>query len=245
MPIILTNPYNGYHPSAYETAILGDSPVGFWPLNETGGTTVIDSTGTQNGSYNETTPGGYLLNQTGPFAGSKSVYINGSGYMLIPGSPHFDFVGASNQPYTFEILINPSDFGAVPGSVITKTHISAPAKWNSMQIVDNSGPDELDGQLYDGSSNPIARGGSWSGWFHAVFVRDTSSSLIRVYVNGSEVDNTPDTPGNDYSNGEDLNFGARQGGNSRFFGGYMAFAAVYNYALSGPQISAHHSASGL
>ena len=50
----------------YDTEILADSPVGYWKLNETSGTTAYDSSGNGN---NGTLHGGITLNQPGPWSG--------------------------------------------------------------------------------------------------------------------------------------------------------------------------------
>jgi hypothetical protein len=64
---------------SYSTTILADSPVGYWRLHETTGTSAVDSSG--NG-YDYTYSGSYTLNQSGPLTGetSRAVYFN-DGYL--------------------------------------------------------------------------------------------------------------------------------------------------------------------
>ena len=43
----------------YDSVILRDSPVSYWPLDETNGTTALDALGANNGTY----AGDFTLNQ--------------------------------------------------------------------------------------------------------------------------------------------------------------------------------------
>lgn len=75
-------------PNTYEQALLSYGPVGFWPLDETTGTTAYDVIGGNNGTYN----GGYALGQPGPpnpfFASGTAVSFDGaSAYVDIPEGP--------------------------------------------------------------------------------------------------------------------------------------------------------------
>jgi hypothetical protein len=65
----------GVAQASYVSTILQDNPIGFWQLNETSGTTAIDSSGHGN---NGTYTGGVALSQPGPFAGTTSAGFNGS-----------------------------------------------------------------------------------------------------------------------------------------------------------------------
>lgn len=68
----------------YAAEVLADSPVAYWKLDETSGTTATDSVGGNNGTYT----GGYTLNQPGiPSTGRPSVLFDGtSGYVNL-GAP--------------------------------------------------------------------------------------------------------------------------------------------------------------
>lgn len=51
---------------SYDTEVLADTPAGYWKLQDTSGTTAVDSSGNgRNGTYNGTVSTHYALNQTG------------------------------------------------------------------------------------------------------------------------------------------------------------------------------------
>jgi uncharacterized protein YjdB len=67
--------------TTYQQAVLSYGPVGFWPLNETGGTIAYDVVGGNNGTYN----GGYSLGNTGPANSTYAAGFDGnSAYVDIP-----------------------------------------------------------------------------------------------------------------------------------------------------------------
>src|SRR4051812_6350903 len=59
--------------SPYSTAIQADHPPAYWRLNETSGTTAVDSAGNYNGSYTNA-----LIGQTGYTIGSDPAALAGS-----------------------------------------------------------------------------------------------------------------------------------------------------------------------
>ena len=73
-------------PTTYQGAVLSYSPTGFWPLNESSGTTAYDVVGGNNGTYE----GGYTLGVGGPgssfFAGNSAANFDGNiAHVDIPG----------------------------------------------------------------------------------------------------------------------------------------------------------------
>jgi len=75
-------------PSTFEQALLSYAPLGYWPLNESSGTTAYDVIGGHNGTYNA----GFSLGQAGPtnafFAGSTAAGFDGAtAYANIPVGP--------------------------------------------------------------------------------------------------------------------------------------------------------------
>ena len=102
--------------TAYQTIIIADAPVAFWPLNETSGTTIHDIAGTNNGTAEN--PSGLGL------GGPGILYSNGvttdlaiyftnssSGYISIPYNTNF--VGSAALHLSVEAWLNMPTF---PGS---------------------------------------------------------------------------------------------------------------------------------
>jgi len=59
--------------SAYQSLIISEGPIAYWPLNELDGSTANDLVGIRNGSINS----GVELGTPGASAGSKSMFFNG------------------------------------------------------------------------------------------------------------------------------------------------------------------------
>jgi hypothetical protein len=82
-------------PDSYESAVVTDNPLAYWPLNETNGSTAYDLVGGYNGTY----VGGVTLANPGvPFLGfssasSTALFDGTSAYVDVPEGP-FNFTNA-------------------------------------------------------------------------------------------------------------------------------------------------------
>ncbi len=234
---ILTN-------SSYQTTILADHPVSYWPLNEMGGTVIHDVAGTNNGT---------AMNTAGlTFGGPGVLYSNGvnsdtaiyfqntnSGYIRIPYSstlntPNFSVetwlkmpifpvngAGADMNPLSFDVAFNP--YG-----------------WTFEIAYPNGANPLLYGWLASGGAwTRVNSGTSLQGsWSYYVLTYDGTS--FKVYTNGvlavssssGYAQATAGTP---------LYLGAyNNSGSTRFYNGGMENVAEYNYALTPTQISEHY-----
>jgi len=88
--------------SHYQQLVLGDGPLGYWPLDETGGTTAADASGNAN---NGTYSGTYTPGQSGALAGSGGGSAVGFSGGTVAGSlPNLNLAaGAYN---TVELWLN-------------------------------------------------------------------------------------------------------------------------------------------
>jgi trimeric autotransporter adhesin len=68
--------------SDYGAAVLADSPVSYWRLNDTSGTTAVDQVGLNPGQIT-----GATLGEPGPLAGSDSMRFDGSGDVNLGTDP--------------------------------------------------------------------------------------------------------------------------------------------------------------
>ena len=76
-------------PTTYQGTVLAYSPVGFWPLNESSGTTAYDIIGGNNGIYaTGSTPGVAAGPPNAFFSGNTAANFDGNtGHVDIPGGP--------------------------------------------------------------------------------------------------------------------------------------------------------------
>ncbi len=91
---------------AYETAILADSPLGYWNMNEaaypapaSSSFPIAVNSGSEGSAANGTNWWGVLANQAGPDyagfgAGNRACFFNGtSGYLAVPTNANLNFAG--------------------------------------------------------------------------------------------------------------------------------------------------------
>jgi Concanavalin A-like lectin/glucanases superfamily len=210
-------------PSTYDTTILADTPVGYWPLNEISSTIAYDTTGNgHNGVYT----GGFTLGQTGIGDGDYSVLLDGStGYIDIPGSVDF-------QPAALSIEFWSKVANTTSGQL-------AMSSYNVINVdgfyVQGTTPGAQTSGVV-GSSTVEAGTITADIWEYIVLTWDGTTLLL--YVDGSTVGSTPAS--STWVGTPDLLLGS--GASNYFVSGNLAKCAFYNYALSSEQISTHYAA---
>ena len=217
-------------PNQYQQAIVTLGAVGYWPLNESSGTTAFDLVGGYNGTYN----GGYVLGQSGPpngfFSASTSVAFDGaSGYVDIPGAA-FNITNAITVTAWVDLLSAPGFDGLFGHS---------DNSWR-MSINPNGQPGGNDGAAQGDATDPVASPGVDDGNWHIVTYsysgvagQNNNGSL---YVDGVLVANNTvitNVPG---SNLDVWIAGAPDYGTARLLPAYIANAAIFNQALTAAQV---------
>ncbi len=231
--------------TAYEDEVLADSPVGYWRLGETSGTSAADlGSAAQAGTYS----GGYTLNQTSLLASdaaNKSVLLNGSsGYIDCTASGAFSFAGGN---MTGECV---AKFNAFPGSgdsawLFGKAYDGGSSKVGySLRLEVSGAVKTLKVESYDGST---AHGATFdvSAWttgtiYHIAFTYDGTN--WKLYVNGSVVASTAGSGPQSSSRPRNIGRESTTFGDGAYFNGTIDEVALYGTALSAGRISAHYAA---
>ncbi|HEX3720343.1 MAG TPA: LamG-like jellyroll fold domain-containing protein [Verrucomicrobiae bacterium] len=222
-------------PTAYQENLLALDPVGYWPLNETTGTTAYDLAGGYNGTYF----GNVVLGQvTGPpNAGASAnnygaAFDGATAYVDIPGAP-FNITNAVTAMAWVQLNAY-TGFDGVFGHGDPSWRIS----------VNPSGePGANDGNL--GSADATSSTSIVDGLWHLVaytYTGDTSEANNgTLYVDGAIVAHDTITATPPGTNLDVWIAGAPDYPTARLLPGYVADAAVFDYALSAGDIQALYS----
>lgn len=217
---------------AYASAVLTDSPLGYWRLGESSGATAVDSSGRGNdGTFN----GAVTLGSTGAIAdGDTSISLTSSAGYVDAGNPAD--LDISDDTLTIEAWINPSAVQTAPIAGKSKSGQNDYTLW----VVNNRAHFNLyngSGEVYPFNGTIQMPVGQWS---HVVGTYDGTTA--RIYVNGV-LDSQKAFSGN-ISGNDALNFeiGRRTNGGNQFRGG-IDEVALYGDALSADRVLAHFEAA--
>jgi len=217
-------------PTSYASVVAADSPVGWWRLGETSGTTAANQAGGGSGTY----AGGYTLGQTSLLATdtvNKAVAFNGSsGRVTVPNAAALQLT----NHFSLEAWIKPT---SLPASGSFRT-VMTKAESYSLQF---NGPRMEFTVIQSGTrrrlqapSGAIVAGST----YHVVGTFDGTTQ--RLYVNGVQVASAA-LSGSATVTTNPLIVGSWDGG-SEFFAGTIDEPAVYNAVLSAAQVAAHYRA---
>jgi predicted alpha-1,2-mannosidase len=221
-------------PGSYESVLLADNPLGYWPLNDTGGSIALDPVGGHNGTY----VGGVTLAQSGvpmPGFGSPSyaaLFDGTSGYVDIPEGP-FDITNAMTAMIWVNVPTAPSGFTGQFGH--------GDASWRLAMWPDGE-PSVADGSNGDARSPNSIIGTNWHMVAYTYSGTPNATNNGRLYVDGAVV--ASNTVGTLTGDGYDVWIGgAPDYGTSRLFPGSLAHAAIFTNALTSAQVLALYKAS--
>ncbi len=217
---------------AYKLSVLADSPVSYWRLSESSGTTAVDDMGVHNGTY-VASP---TLGATGRFPNNTAVTFNGSTQYVETGD--LSLFEGTNCSYEFwakttnaNALTTFSEGNTGNGTPFTRFRLcngGGTARFDYRN--DAGGTGTLDGTLITSD-----------GLYHHLVVTKASTSII-LYIDGL-AQGSPLT----FSGALTLNrsvagcFGRT--GQGEFFDGTIDELAVYNTALSPARVAAHFAAA--
>jgi hypothetical protein len=219
----------------YDSVVLADAPAGYWKLNETSGTTVIDSSGNaRNGTYT----GGFILGKSMANL-DGAVQLNGtSGYATIPYAVWMDFSAA----WSVEAWIIPFSFGS---GIIARGWTTGLSIEYAIALISGSTMANTSGfsvGKFTGSvwnNVYVSSNGAIFSTFHVVGTFD--GTTMTLYINGLNIGSA--TYSGFTSSTQSLYLG-RDWTNSgpRYFDGLISSCALYATSLSSSRILAHYNA---
>jgi trimeric autotransporter adhesin len=221
-------------PMCYRDAVTANSPVSYWRLDETSGTTAADSQGGRNGTYTN----GVTLGQSGALPDSvnnKAASFDGvDDRVVIP------YAAALNpSQFTFEAWANPTS-GAGYRTIAAEVYeiggvyrgiglyVSPSNTWR-LFLDNGAGQTSLDG--------PAVRFGEWT---HLAWSYD--GTTLKLYVNGTLAGSAAGTFSANTS--APLSFGMWTSDNSTWYDPYTGLlddVSLVNSALSASQIRTHYN----
>lgn len=233
--------------TAYVDEVLADSPVGYWRLGETSGTSAADS---GSAAIAGTYTGGYTLNQTSLLTSdtaNKAVLLNGSsGYIDCTNNGAFNFSGGN---MTAECLVKFAAFPADGASAwfLGRAYDSGTDKVGYGIRIEVSGG----GSVKTLKTESYNAGTAWgtsadvSSWttgtiYHVASVYDGTS--WKLYVNGTNVATTAGSGPQNSNRALNIGRESTSFGDGGYLNGTIDEVAVYNTGLSAVRIAAHYAA---
>lgn len=224
---------------AYADAVLADSPLGYWKLDEASGTTCTDSSG--NGR--NLTYGG-----TPSFRNSGPPIVGGTSYAV-----GLDGVNGEGAAASYASWMLPTSF-----SLECWVRSTASAGYPAIFGVANGRADSGQFVLYIRSgtikatftntfaaSSEVTTGSGMTdgNWRHVVVTHDSVSGDLILYINGSSVASNSRT-GTPQSVSQPIIIGGCGSTvDSNWFSGDIAHCAYYGAALSAARVLAHYQAA--
>jgi hypothetical protein len=224
------------------------SPVGWWKFDEGYGDTAYDSGPQGNdGNLQGSCPGGGNCPtwiDDGKYG--NALDYDGNDYIVVSDDPS---LRPDNGSWSVSAWAKPDDANQI-GTIISKRQNASPYEQWSMMICANNGcwasgqqlvgifiedDDALDRRAI--SNSDVADGE----WHHYVMVADKSSDKILLYMDGAEIITSTTWAGSwpTIDNPDDLQIGNNN--NTEYFNGAIDEIRVYNFALTGAQVSAEYN----
>lgn len=218
------------HQPSHRDVVMSLSPVGYWRLGETSGTTAADSSG--NG-YNGTYTNGPTLNQVGGLTADENAsasYDGSDDYVSIG-----NVVNLKNISFSVSAWANLNTIAA-DSAIVSKYSGGIPRPFQLYY----SNAQAAFGFQYDLNKTSW----SWSTgltistgtWYHLVGVYDSSAQTVTLYVNGI-IQNVATSATTISSDGRPLWIGATNDSNPKYFNGKIDDVALFTTALTSAQVT--------
>ncbi len=218
---------------AYARAVLGDGPVAYWRLDEASGPGAVDVTGNGAGTF----AGECGFGAEGAFDGSSGIFLDGGSCAVLLGTP-VDVSGTNS--YSIELWWH----GRAPQSTVNEYLVSLTQDYDGggldgVNLFAHYGAGLFVNRIVGDVERRVSTALPTAGYFHHI-VATYDGTTTRLYVNATPVAAIEDTRGA-YAKSPPaaIGFGPRAS---------LAIAvfdevALYDRALTGPQILAHYRAA--
>lgn len=221
----------------YDTVVLSDSPVGYWKLADTSGTSAADSsTNNNSGTY----AGGYIfLGNAGPANLNSGVILNGtSGIITVNPIAAYNLTSWSAEGW----IILSSAPGSINSDILVErwTGGSNPISYSIGINIDATAAGMAQTGYYTGSAWITTKGPVLQVGILYQIVGTYDGTTLKLYVNGSMVSSI--TSSSHVTSNDGLIIGAGNQGSTYFFPGTVSSISLYNTALSASRIKAHYLA---
>lgn len=212
--------------------IMQDSPAGYWPLDETSGTTAFDRSGNgRNGTYT----GAVTLNARDVLPGAKGPDFAG-GYVSLGDLAAWSSHAGASGVITLEAFVLGDSYAGGNETILSK-RVMGSYEWT------------LYGNLagiMEAATGPmvasIFSGGLVVGRLHHVaYTYNRATPLSILYLDGVELARQTSFSGNSSDTGASARIGGAGVDTAPFDGG-IAHAAIFPTALSAARIKAHYEA---
>jgi glucose/arabinose dehydrogenase len=216
----------------YRSTVMADTPIAYWRLGETSGTTAADEIGGHTGTY----VGGPTLGVTGALTADPNTAMTGNGtsqYVGVADSTAFRFAGTA--PFSAEVW-----FRHTADATYRRVLSAENASGLGWDIYSQSTGWGFRRSGAGGAAEAATGTPAGTGWVDAVATFD--GTTMRLYKNGALVSSKV---GSGVSVPSDATFviGRYGGANVSNFNGTLDEPAIYNYALTPAQVAAHYSAA--
>ena len=208
--------------------------VALWKMEETSGTTIVDSA---NGHDGICATGECPISATGVV--SNALTYSEATTVTVPSSAAFDF--ALSDSFTMEAWIKPATACSGDEPVVGRSSVNGTDfQW---WLGCETGKAELivkDVNLVLGaaqSTTTIADGS----FHHVVGLRDATNNELRLYVDGTLEATTPMTYTAGFGSGTPIYLGWYKASQKYHFSGTLDEVAIYNRALTAQEIADHHT----
>ena len=173
---------------------------------------------------------------------NNTASLNGANYVLdLDGSNEAAYVGDNSAfestDFSIQVWVDPS---SLPSSGNEAWFVNKNRVYR-IGLKNNSGTTKIIAEHRSGGSYEDIEGSTLSdangGWYHVVFTFDDSSNRLRIYVNGSEIDEES-YYGSTVNQNSEFSIGRRHDTNGGYFHGKIDEVAYWDTELSANAISA-------
>lgn len=219
---------------SYQLKVIKDSPVGFWPLDESSGVIAADSSGCgNNGTYVGSPTSNMLPLIPGGVSGTR---ITNTAYITLPTSK--DFYGSSvsnglankyssDNDFTLEVWISPSIQSSSETTIFADTTDGIGLYWEKGDVVFKASGTEQIRWAVTYTKKTI----------HVVGIYSVNS--ISLYIDGTQVATKTLDPNFKFTNTAfDLQIGPTSDSEDSFI---VDAPAVYRYGLNSTAIARHYN----